>query len=393
MLAGPALKETIELLAITIVTLPPSILESLSPESVQSLQTIIVAGETCPQDLAKRWAAGRRFFNAYGPTETTVCASMEQYVEGMPKISIGRPMANTQVYIFDAFLRPAPIGVPGELYIGGPGLAYGYFNRPELTAERFVPNPFALKEGERIYKTGDRGRYQPDGTIEFLGRADNQVKIHGHRIEMDEIEAVLLHNPTVQECAVIVNGSTNEDKRLIAYVVLHKGEVFSSEELRAYLRGHLPDYMLPASILPLEQMPLNSSGKIDRKSLPDPESMRQQGQNPLVLPSTASEHIIADIWRECLHLEKISCNENFFELGAHSLHAVQIIQKLQDHFQREIALTDLFQYPTISAFARYLDQTGQPSTPVASRVLQEETLQAGKDRLRKLRLKQESKKQ
>ena len=394
-LAGPALQETIEQQAITVITLPPSVLESLSPTSVPQLRTIIVAGEACPPGLAARWAQGRRFWNAYGPTEATVCVTMELYTGDVSPFSIGRPLANTQIYILDTFLQPVPVGVPGELFIGGGSLAHGYFKRPELTAERFVPHPFAQQEGARLYKTGDLGRYRADGTIEFLGRVDNQVKIRGHRIETGEIEAVLLRYPPIQECIVVVNDSLGEEKRLIAYVVLHAGNAFSSEEIRAYLHQHLPDYMLPANILPLEQMPLGPNGKIDRKELPDPESVRQQAENALALPSTASERIITAIWQECLHIEKIGCNENFFELGAHSLHVVQIIQKIQEHFQREIALTDLFQYPTVQAFASYLDQMVHPVPLVDSlanteRMEQKAMLQAGKDRLKKKRLKQES---
>lgn len=392
-LAGPALKDALERLEITVVTLPPSLLASLPVTDLPQLRTIIVAGEACPPELAEAWAAGRSFFNAYGPTEATVCATMLR-VDGKQKLSIGFPIANAQVYILDASMQLAPIGVPGELYIGGVGLAYGYLNQPGITAECFVPHPFTRQEGERLYKTGDRGRYKEDGTIEFLGRLDRQVKIRGYRIEMDEIEAVLWQHPAVYECAVVARGMQAEDKQLLAYVVPREGRPLSCEGIREYLQQHLPEYMVPAFILPLEQMPLTSSGKIDRKLLPDTETVRQQTATTLLLPSTASERAIAAIWQECLHVEKIGRDEKFFELGAHSLLAIQVHQKLQAHFQRDMALTDVFKYPTISALARYLDQEGRlahviPDHADDQQTRQEEALKVGKNRLKQMRLRQE----
>jgi natural product biosynthesis luciferase-like monooxygenase protein/amino acid adenylation domain-containing protein len=390
-LAGPALKDALENLEITVVTLPPSILASLPAEGLSQLRTIIVAGEACPPALAQRWSGGRRFFNAYGPTETTVCATMEQCQDGMPEISIGRPIANTRIYLLDAAMQPVPVGVPGELYIGGVSLAYGYFKRPELSAERFVPDPFVKRPGERLYKTGDRARYRADGAIEYLGRIDTQVKLRGYRIEPGEIEAVLLQHPSIRECAVVVQEMASTEKGLVAYVVLRAEAAFSHENLRVYLQQHLPEYMVPTNIVPLERMLLTPSGKIDRRRLPDGRAVRREQEAMLALPSNAAERVIADIWQEYLHVEKIGRDENFFELGGHSLLAVQIFQRLQSHFQGDLVLTDLFKYPTVSALARYLNQMQQQHVSrqeSSGRELQEGALEAGKTRLKQIRLRQ-----
>lgn len=393
-LAGQALEATLASLAITVVTLPPSLLASLSSATLPQLRTIIVAGEACPAELVASWASGRRFFNAYGPTEATVCATLERCTDGTRQPAIGRPIDNTQMYILDPSLHPVPMGVAGELYIGGTGLAYAYLNRPGLTAERFVPHPFTRQEGARLYRTGDRGRYRADGTIEFLGRIDNQVKIRGHRIEPGEIEAALLEHPAVQTCVVVAQKSAADEQQLVAYVTAHAQHVFSSKELRAHLQQRLPEYMLPALLLPLEHMPLTPNGKIDRKSLPDAQAVRQQREATLVLPTTSTESVIASIWQDCLHLEKVGLHENFFELGGHSLLVVQVIQRTQEHFQHEVALTDLFEYPTVSAFAKFLDQTVQPADldhkPASILpALQEEALKSGRNRLRSRRMLQE----
>ncbi|GHO70185.1 hypothetical protein KSC_090770 [Ktedonobacter sp. SOSP1-52] len=391
-LAGATLRDALERLAITVATLPPSILASMPQEAggLSQLRSIIVAGEDCPAELVAQWSGGRRFFNAYGPTEATVCASMELCTDGAHKPSIGRPIANMQLYLLDSALQPVPIGVPGELYIGGVGLAYGYVNRPALTAERFIPHPFHGGRGARLYKTGDRGRYCVDGTIEFLGRVDNQVKIRGHRIEPGEIEAVLLRHSLVRECVVVVQERQSEDQRLVAYVVLQKGSQFSSDDLRGYVRQHLPEYMVPEIVMPLASLPLTPNGKVDRKRLPEAVIAREQEATRL-LPSNASEQYIADIWQHYLQLEKIGRHENFFDLGGHSLLVVQVLQKLQEHFQRTIALTDIFKYPTVSSLARYLDQTEQQAQLAHEQTStlqerQEEALQAGKDRLKRIRL-------
>jgi natural product biosynthesis luciferase-like monooxygenase protein/amino acid adenylation domain-containing protein len=392
-LAGPMLAAALTKMAITVVTLPPSLLASLSTTNLPQLRTIIVAGEACPPELATHWAAGRRFFNAYGPTEATVCATLERCV-GTLKPSIGRPIDNTQAYILDPALHPVPIGVAGELYIGGINLAYGYLHQPELTAERFLPHPFIRQAGARLYRTGDRCRYKPDETIEFLGRVDDQVKIRGHRIEPGEIEAVLALHPTIRECAVVVKNNVADEQQLVAFVVTHEASAFSRKELYAYLQHRLPEYMLPARILPLEHMLLTPNGKIDRKGLPDATAVHQPAETSQDIYLTSMERSIAIIWQDCLHLEKVGLHENFFELGGHSLLVVQVIQKTQEQFQREIALTDLFEYPTVSAFASYLEQISQPTNlvQVAASTLPmglAEDLKSGQNRLKNRRMLQE----
>ncbi|WP_201374209.1 non-ribosomal peptide synthetase [Ktedonobacter robiniae] len=392
--AGHALEATLSSMAITVVTLPPSLLASLSPVALPQLRTIIVAGEACSAELVTSWSNGRRLFNAYGPTEATVCATIERCTDDTRQPAIGRPIDNTQTYILDSTLTPVPIGVAGELYISGIGLAYAYLNRQGLTAERFIPHPFSRQEGARLYRTGDRGRYRVDGTIEFLGRIDSQVKIRGYRIEPGEIEAVLLEHPTVQTCAVVVQKSAAGEQQLVAYITTRAQHVFSSEELRAYLQRCLPEYMLPTLLVPLETMPLTPNGKVDRKGLPDAQTIRQQTVASLVQPITSTERVVASIWQDCLHLEKVGLHENFFELGGHSLLVVQVIQRTQEHFQREVALTDLFEYPTVSAFAKFLDQAVQPAdlNHKPATILsapQEEALRSGQNRLRSRRMLQE----
>ncbi|RKZ71512.1 MAG: non-ribosomal peptide synthetase, partial [Candidatus Parabeggiatoa sp. nov. 1] len=298
LLPGSPLLEQLREQAITTVALPPSILASLPVDALPSLQTIIVAGEACSAELVTRWRSGRRFFNAYGPTETTVCATIFECTEddGQKSPPIGIPIANLQVYVLDTHLQQLPIGIPGELYVGGSGLARGYLNRPALTAEKFIPNLFGGTPKTRLYKTGDLVRYLPDGNLEFLGRIDHQVKIRGFRIELGEIEALLSQHPTVQETLVIVREYTPGDKRLVAYIVQTK-EVYQTEEvlllLRRFLKEKLPDYMVPSALVLLEALPLTPNGKIDQKALPKPEGLRADLETSYVAPQTEIEHKIA----------------------------------------------------------------------------------------------------
>ena len=270
-LAGPALNEQLRVQAITHATLPPSVLAVLSAEALPALQVVVCAGEACSADIVARWAPGRRFFNAYGPTEATIWSTVAECHDDGRKPLIGRPIANTQVYILDPYLNPVPIGIPGELHIGGDGLARGYLDRPELTKEKFIPNPFSEDPDSRLYKTGDLARYLPDGNIEFLGRIDTQVKIRGFRIELGEIEAALKRHPAVKVCAVIAREDTPGDKRLVAYVVVAEESAPADAMLRDYLKQSLPDYMLPSAFVVLDQLPSTPNGKLDRKALPAPE--------------------------------------------------------------------------------------------------------------------------
>ena len=344
-------------LSITHVTLPPSALAVLPDTELPCLQVIIVAGEACPPDLASKWSKGRQFFNAYGPTESTVCATVTEYNPNShsQKLPIGRAIANTQVYILDRHLQPVPVGIPGELYIGSIGLARGYLNRPELTEHRFIPHPFSDQAGLHLYRSGDLARYLPDGNIEFLGRIDHQVKIRGYRIELGEIEAALQHHPEVRDAVVIAKEIESGDKRLLAYAV-SRSQTLTGDQLRHALREILPEYMVPSAFVLLETMPLTSNGKIDRSALPDPDKFRLQNQTERVMPQTKTEQAIAAVWQELLQVEKIGINENFFDLGGHSLLLVKVQFRLQEVLGIEITVADLFKYSTIQALAQCLTE-------------------------------------
>ncbi len=377
LLPGQPLIERLVKNGITHVTLPPSALVVLPKESLPNLQTLIVAGEACSLDLVKQWSVGRNFFNAYGPTEASVCATIGQCYQDDLKVTIGKAIANVQIYILDAFLQPVPIGVPGELYIGGVGVARGYLNRPELTAERFIFNPFdppltpldkgGDKFGEnldkdkeissKLYKTGDLARYLPDGNIEYLGRIDNQVKIRGFRIELGEIEAVLSQCPDVQNTAVIVREDTPGDKRLVAYVVLTSDSQITTSELRQFLANQLPAYLVPNTFVILDDLPLTPNGKCDRRSLPIPET--QSLSNDYIAPKSLTEEILAQIWEQILKVERVGREDNFFELGGHSLLATQVMSRLRETFQVELPLRSLFTAPSIAALALEIEQSQQ----------------------------------
>jgi amino acid adenylation domain-containing protein len=345
--------------AITTVILPPAMLAVLPESGLTELQTLITAGESCSAEIADRWSEGRRFFNAYGPTETTVCATMHLYREKHPIAPpIGRPIANTEVYVLSEDMQPVPVGVAGELYIGGEGLARGYLNRPELTAERFIPNPFTSEAGARLYRTGDVVRYLSDGNIEFLGRQDTQVKVRGYRIELGEIEAVLLSHAGIRDAVVIVREETAGDKRLVAYVVTPEG-VVTGNELRSYLKERIPEYMIPAAFVMLEAMPLTPSGKVDRRALPAPEVSRAEIENEYVEARTPVEEIVAGIWGEVLGIERIGIHDNFFGLGGHSLLATQVISRLKESLQVEVTLDKMFESPTVAAIASAVEMAQQ----------------------------------
>jgi amino acid adenylation domain-containing protein len=382
LLPGQPLIERLVKNGITHVTLPPSALVVLPKESLPNLQTLIVAGEACSLDLVKQWSVGRNFFNAYGPTEASVCATIAQCSQDDLIVTIGKAIANVQIYILDAFLQPVPVGVSGELYIGGVGVARGYLNRPELTAERFIPNPFyppltplkkggdksyeTFKKGEeqpsKLYKTGDLARYLPDGNIEYLGRIDNQVKIRGFRIELGEIEAVLSQCPDVQNTAVIVREDTPGDKRLVAYVVLTSDSQITTSELRQFLANQLPAYLVPNTFVILDDLPLTPSGKCDRRSLPIPDDQTRKNI-PKIGPRNLVELQLAQIWSEILGINDIGIQENFFELGGHSLLAVSLINRIEQKLDKRLPLTSLFQNGTIASLAQLLAQeTTQPAS-------------------------------
>ncbi len=323
--------------------------------ALRSVRQLLLGGEALPPSLAQQLALPGELINMYGPTETTVWSTTHAVRTGERTVPIGRPIANTQIYLVDQHRRPVPIGVPGQLLIGGAGVARGYLNRPELTAEKFIPHPFDPAPGARLYCTGDVARYLPDGRLELLGRLDHQVKIRGYRIELGEIEAVLNEHPTVQECVVIAREDTPGDKRLVAYVVPRAGQPASATPLRNYMKETLPEYMVPAHVVTLDTLPHTPNNKIDRKALPPPEPPPETGaeEDP---PRTAIEEAVAAVWAETLGLPRIGRHENFFQRGGHSIAAVQVICNIRQTCNVDLPLQTLFQAPTVAAFAAKLEE-------------------------------------
>jgi hypothetical protein len=309
---------------------------------------ILCGGEALPLSLAGRLSAfSSAAWNVYGPTETTVWSMMEKLPRDVGQVLIGRPIANNQVYVLDEGMLPVPISVPGELYLGGAGLARSYWRRPELTAERFVPNPFH-GAGERLYRTGDRVRWRPDSKLEFLDRLDNQVKVRGHRIELGEIEAVLNECENVRQGVVIVREDSPGEKYLAVYALPRSGHATDTAALKNFLRRKLPEYMVPDAIVWMEELPLTPNGKIDRKRLPRPASVNEQ---EYVAPRDAEEELLCRIWAEVLNRPRVGVTEKFFDLGGHSLLATQVITKLRSLHYVEIPLQAIFEAPTIAELA------------------------------------------
>jgi len=330
-----------------------------------TLHTVIIGGERALPDRVELWndhTDGRiRLVNNYGPTETTVVATAADLstVGGSGRagdaVSIGRPVSNMQVYILDGRMEPVPAGLLGELYIGGPGLARGFLNRPDLTAESFVPNPFAREPGARLYATRDLGRHLSDGRIEYLGRVDHQVKILGYRVEPGEIEAHLNRHPKVRMGAVTAHEYGSDDRRLIAYVVPAAGSGEGlAEDVRAFLRGRLPAHMVPTSIVVLSALPLTHSGKVDRRALPVPDSGVEQSTGGYVAPRTPTEEVLCGIWSEVLGVSQVGVEDNFFDLGGHSLLAIRLFSRVERAFGARIPLATLFRSPTVSGIAGQL---------------------------------------
>ncbi len=266
---------------------------------------------------------------------------------------IGRPVANTTTYILDSRLQPVPIGVPGELHLGGVQIGRGYHNRPELTAEKFIPDPFSGKPAARLYKTGDLARYQPDGNIEFLGRIDHQVKIRGFRIELGEIESRLMEHDAIKNAVVVAREDRPGDQRLIAYLVSNSSKPPTTGALKDFLLRTLPDYMVPTAFVWLKELPLSPNGKVDRKALPVPDSIHAAPTKSLVLPRTEMEKTLVGIWQKALGVEQVGTEDNFFELGGNSLLLVRIQGELRALLNQDLPVTVLFQYPTISSLAGY----------------------------------------
>lgn len=325
-------------------------------ESLRGLRKLMLGGEALPAALVAqlRPHVAGDIFNLYGPTETTIWSGAYRVSGGERAVPIGRPIANTQFYILDETLQPVPAGELGELYIGGAGVARGYLNRPELTAEKFLANPF---DSGRMYRTGDLVRYRPGGEVEFAGRVDNQVKILGFRIEPEEIEAALDRHPAVEAAAVVAQESASGEKKLAAYLVLRKEAAASVSELRAYLQQKLPPHMTPAAFTLLEGMPTTPNGKIDRKSLAARRASADDAAHPGKTRAEL-ERLISGISREVLDLEDLGVEDRFFDVGATSLEIAEVAAKLGEALHRDIPLTDLFQYPTVAALALHLSGGG-----------------------------------
>ena len=317
---------------------------------------IFCGGEAMSRHLADQLLErAAEVWNLYGPTETTVWSSLArvQQDDGLPVI--GGPINNTQLYVLDQDFCLPPRGVSGELCIGGLGLADGYLNRPDLTAEKFIPDPFSQTSGARLYRTGDGVRVLSDGNVEFLGRLDHQVKLRGFRIELGEIESALYEHPSIRESVVILGGNNAGDKRLIAYLVIENGVELAGIELRHLLQEKLPAYMIPSEFVSLDHMPLTLNGKVDRKALPALAGKQLSQEKHLVIPCTPLEKSLADIWTEVLQLEKIGADDNFFELGGHSLTATRVISQIRDRLQTEISLQEFFNSPTVAELAQRIE--------------------------------------
>jgi amino acid adenylation domain-containing protein len=300
--------------------------------------------------------------NEYGPTETVVgCCVYE-----VPKderlsgsVPIGRPIANTQLYVLDSFLQPVPTGVAGELYIGGAGVARGYLNHPGLTAERFIPDSFGSKPGVRLYHTGDLVRYRMDGQLEFLGRIDDQLKIQGYRVETEEIAVTLRQHSSLRDAFVTAIQDTNGDKRLVAYLIIARGQEPSVTELRAFLKEKLPEYMIPSAFVRLTDLPLTAAGKVDRRALPEPDVVRPRLTTSYVAPQGETEELIAALWREVLQVETVGVHDNFFDLGGNSFGVYELYSKLCELLDCQLSILDLFKYPTVKALTGHIQTLGE----------------------------------
>ena len=380
----------IAVFGLTVLNLPTAYWQELAREwadvgeLVPAIQPriFVVGGETMAPDILRYWrrtpVGSIRLLNAYGPTEATVTATVfdvaadADEITPLERVPIGRPLPNRTIYILDQHGNPVPIGVQGHLHVGGLGLARGYLNRPDLTAGAFIPDPFSPAPGSRMYKTGDLARYRPDGNIEFLGRADEQVKIRGARIEPGEIEAVLRQLPTVREAIVLAREDRPADKRLVAYVVADT----TSGDLRRHLRDRLPESFMPAAIVLLEALPMAPNGKVDRQALPAPDRSGSPQESTFVAPRDDLECQLALIWEEILGVRPVGVTDNFFELGGHSLLAIRLFALIENRLGTRLPLTTVFQGATVEGLARILrlQATHQPQLPVVA-------LQPGGNRL------------
>jgi amino acid adenylation domain-containing protein/non-ribosomal peptide synthase protein (TIGR01720 family) len=357
-LVGEQLADVLAERGVTHALIPPAALATVPDVPLPGFRTLIVGGDACPADLAAKWAAGRRMINAYGPTESTVVATWSEPLTGTGAPPIGRPIWNTRAYVLDAGLRPVPVGVAGDLFVAGAGLARGYLRRPGLTADRFVADPFG-PAGGRMYRTGDVVRWRPDGPLEFVGRADDQVKIRGFRIELGEIEATLTRHPDVSSAVVVVHTEESGHRRLVGYVVPVPGaSAPATATLREFVGRVLPDYMVPSAFLALDALPVGATGKVDRRALP-PVVAVAEPDVPYVEPSDPIERTLADIWAQVLCLARVGVRDNFFELGGDSILSMQVVSRAR---QAGLRLTskDLFLHQSIEVLAPEIAARGVP---------------------------------
>ena len=361
---GPALARMLQEQEITHATLPPSALELLPEIELPALRTLIVAGESCSFELISRWAKGRRFVNAYGPTETTVCATAWLCDQGAPAPPIGRPLPNTQAYPLGRMKELLPVGILGELHLGGVNLARGYLNRPALTAERFVPDAFSGMAGARLYNAGDLAAWRDDGALLFFGRGDHQVKIRGHRVELQEIEAALAQASGVKECAVAARAdSEGVSSSLVAYVVMKRGAEMDAAALRRQMLSRLPEYMVPGLFVPMEALPLSPNGKVDRKALAELDRLAdRQETRAFRAPRDLYEQKLVAIWGELLGVHPIGVEDDFFLAGGHSLLAVRLMAWVEQEFGQQMSIAALFKGPTIAQLAALLRKGEQAPT-------------------------------
>jgi acyl-coenzyme A synthetase/AMP-(fatty) acid ligase/acyl carrier protein len=355
-LAAAGLKSKVPVTLIN--TVPSAIAELLRIDGIPStVRTVNLAGEPLAQrvvDALYDVPNVERVFDLYGPSEDTTYSTYTLRTAG-GRATIGRPVANTQLYVVDKKQQPVPVGVPGELFIAGDKLARGYLNRPALTAERFVENPFSTASGSRAYRTGDLVRYLRDGRLEYLGRLDNQIKLRGFRIELGEVEAMLESDPAVAKAVAVVRELAPGDSRLIAYVVAVPGVELNLGRVRTTARRVLPQYMLPSAIVPLDAFPLTRNGKIDRKALPVPEIVESVA-TVYVAPRTLTEEGVAAAWRDVLRRERVGVHDNFFELGGHSLIAMRIMSRMQEVFGVRLPLNAVLEWPTVEQLAAKIDE-------------------------------------
>jgi amino acid adenylation domain-containing protein len=366
-LVGRELAETLRQERITAATLPPSVLRTLDDfggaDAFPDLAGLVVAGEALPADLVVGWAPGRRMMNAYGPTESTVCAAMSEPLSGREATPpIGRPLAGMRALVLDDALRPVPPGVAGELYVAGAQVARGYAGRPALTATRFVPCPFGVP-GERMYRTGDVVRWGAAGQLVFVGRADDQVKVRGFRIEPGEIEAALERTRGVRQAVVSVWEPREGDRRLVAYVVAEpdSGGVLDESAVRRQVATELPDHMVPSHVRVLPELPLTASGKVDRRALPDPRVADRPAGGLGEEPRSDLERRITTGWTEILSVDAVGVEENFFDVGGNSLLLAWLQSRLEELLGRKLPIYRLFEFPTVRALARWIESEEAPA--------------------------------